>query len=769
MGFKRQNKQGNKNQKFQDTNVPQDSHTAVEGQSKPWESTKAKLGQAAGKLSPLFKKQLSKLQSRKGNSQSTQGNTNGGGNGRQPRGMKTFTIKDIGKMIRKANPVKSVGMKLFAIFFVAIMFFVICLGVMSYMTARGVIEKNAADAYQQTISQTADKLDIILERLLDTSTQVFFDSEMSDLLKKVSDPNQSSFDVFVNTDTVNKKLANIAFTNKAIESLYLYPEDKSKNPMGTGNRVEVREEPWFDEVLQTKGARWIPTDSEGKTFRLVRTMNDVSGVGGTYVLVMDLKTSILEEQLRGLSLGTGSRVDLVASDGTVVASTLDNMAGGEVKLDFVQEYTEPQGTKNLNLNIGDEQVNTLAVYTTLNSSQWILNGQVPVKELVVDARSILITTWIFAIVAAALAVVIGLVMIRMIARPLSNLTTLMLQGAKGDLRVRTKHRSQDEIGQLSASFNEMMEQITLLAQLTNNSAQDVLGTASELSDASKKTAVSAREIAVATEEIANGATSLATEAEKGNALTENISRQMELVIHSNKEMGDAARHVERSSEDGTKQLEQLMSKTRVTEETTKALVAKVDRLKETTASVFKVFDVLQNITKQTNILSLNATIEAARAGVAGRGFMVVADEIRQLADQSRQSIIMAGDIVDNIVSEMNETVAALSEVYPLFREQMGAVKDTTEIFHSVQQQMGDFVERLNSVTSSIQELNQSQSVLSDAMSNVSAVAEQSSATSEEVASLSSEQENVGNQLVALSGKLENVSNNLKETLSKFIV
>jgi methyl-accepting chemotaxis protein len=179
--------------------------------------------------------------------------------------------------------------------------------------------------------------------------------------------------------------------------------------------------------------------------------------------------------------------------------------------------------------------------------------------------------------------------------------------------------------------------------------------------------------------------------------------------------------------------------------------------------------VLQNITKQTNILSLNATIEAARAGAAGKGFMVIADEIRQLADQSRQSIEMVGQITERIMSEMNETVTALSEAYPLFQHQMTAVKETNDIFVSVQGQMGEYIQRLDSVTLSIEGLNQSQSILSEAMSNVSAVAEESSATSEEVASLSNEQQSIGNQLVQLSGKLENVSTELKAALSRFTV
>lgn len=304
---------------------------------------------------------------------------------------------------------------------------------------------------------------------------------------------------------------------------------------------------------------------------------------------------------------------------------------------------------------------------------------------------------------------------------------------------------------------------------TNHSAQDVLDTAAELTQASNKTALSAKEIAVATEEIANGATSLANEAERGNELAENISRQMERVVLSNKEMEMSARQVEKSSQQGTQYLNGLMDKTNMTVEMINALTAKVDSLKASTGSVLKVLDVMQNITQQTNILSLNATIEAARAGAAGRGFMVVADEIRQLADQSRQSITMVGEITDNIQKEMNETVKALSEASPIFQEQIASVKETNQIFVSVQQQMEGFVRHLDSVTASIDQLNESQTVLSEAMSNVSAVAQQSSATSEEVASLSSEQQTVGDQLVQLSNKLENVSAGLKESLSKFTV
>lgn len=686
-------------------------------------------------------------------------------------GGSTFT------QIKKANPVKSVGVKLFLIFFAGIMIFVVSLGLLSYAKAKDTIEKNASRSNQETIEQTKQKMDIILERFVDTSTQIFFDPEMQSLLQKMSDKNLSAYDTFVNSSSINKQLSNIAFTNKSMEAIYLVPTDETKSIMGTGSNSssmgDIRNEGWYDELVQAGGYRWLPTetkeDGSTPTFRIVRSMKNLQGTTQSYVLIIELKLEVLEQQLKSLDLGEGSVLQLIAPDNKVVASTIADRTGKDTDLTFVKELKEKSGSTTTEYTLDGNSTNMLASYSTMDSSDWKLIGMVPTSILVKDAKGILTLTLWMALVDAAIAILIGIWMVRMIARPMGKLKDLMQEGAKGNLKVRTPYNSQDEIGQLSAAFNLMMEQITKLVEQTNRSAQEVLDTASELSNASKKTAVSASEIAVATEEIAGGASSLATEAERGNELTDNISRQMESVVAANEQMGDSARHVEKSSQTGTQHLNQLMTKTQKTEEMIGALVNKVDSLKESTSSVLKVLDVMQNITKQTNILSLNATIEAARAGTAGRGFMVVANEVRQLAEQSRQSIDMVGDITDKIMTEMNETVDQLSAAYPLFKEQMDAVKDTNVIFASVQQQMGAFVESLSMVTGSIGDLNQSQETLSEAMSNVSAVAEQSSATSQEVASLSSEQQNISNQLVNLSAKLENVSTELKDTLSRFTV
>lgn len=671
---------------------------------------------------------------------------------------------------RALDPGKSVGVRLFLIFLVSMVVFVSSLGIFSYVKARDTIKANAATANEQTIIQTSEKLDIILQRYMDSSTQIFFNPEIQDAINNLQRAT-SDFDRLQAYREINESLSNQVNVTSGLQSVFFLSTDEASNDLFTaGNRLptaeEIRGTAWYKELTTSKtNVKWIPTDVERSSYSLVRLMSTTNGSGAKFVIGLQLDVKTLEEQLASVQFGEGSHIELVSADGTNVASDKEGSAGQPSTYVFDRDQLGESG------KFEAKQFGTtvLAAYNTMESSGWKLIGTVPVKVLLEGASGILILIVIFVAVAVLVAIAIGIWMVRMIGRPLGHLKSLMQEGATGNLSVRTDYRSRDEIGELSTAFNQMMDRITDLVRQTTDTAQQVLDTAGELETASKQTASSAREIAIATEEIANGASSLAQEAEKSTELTERIGERMENVVSANREMDASAREVQTASRQGTVHLDKLLTQTGSTENMVRSLVTRVDALKESTASVMKVLDVMQNITKQTNILSLNATIEAARAGAAGQGFMVVAGEIRQLASRSRESIDMVGEITDNIQSEMDETVRTLSTVYPMFQEQVQSVKQTSGIFDSVQDQMQQFSGKLDGVTASIGELGSAQKTMAEAMTSVSAVAEQSSATSEEVASLSSEQQNVGVRLVELSAKLSNASNELKDSISKFTI
>lgn len=705
----------------------------------------------------------SKVQSGAG-AMKNQGGSTGGGN--IAGSLKTLTFQ---------NLLKSVGIKLFVIFFVCILFFVLTVGLTSYNISKGVIQNKVATASTQTIQQAGEKLDLLFGVYEDLSMQILLDEDLKKMIAEMDTVNKGSYDYLQLRQKVGDKMNVYAYSNKTLKSINLLrPNGEPISGNGSMSAESKDQQPWFKKIVENNGkVTWLESREKGyaegalgsgPTFAVGRLLKNTSTNAVQAILMMEVSLDAIGKELSQIQMGDGGRTIMISPEHKMIYSQELSSIGTDANLGIaVGALSEEKGNM-----LTDKKDVQLAYFQSARTG-WYLVGLMPVAELVKDAKVIFNMTWLMAFVAMIIAIVIGYFIVRMIGTPLVNLRNLMKEGEQGNLTVRMKLNRDDEIGQLSVSFNQMMEKITALVQQTNQSAQEVLNTATELSDASKKTAISAKEIAVATEEIANGASSLAVESERGNELTHHIAVQMKSVVESNIVMGTAASEVQKSSEQGITYMSELIGKTNATEGMTRSMVEKVDNLKESTRSIRKILDVLNNMTKQTNILSLNATIEAARAGAAGKGFMVVADEIRKLADQSRQSIEIVGQITEKIQKEMDETVIVLSQAYPLFQEQIVSVKEADSIFKQVQTNMGGFIHQLSEVTESISQLESSQSVLTDAMSNVSAVAQQSSATSEEVASLSSEQLSISSGLVRLSDNLEELSTSLKQSLTKFRV
>jgi methyl-accepting chemotaxis protein len=672
--------------------------------------------------------------------------------------------------------VKSLGFKLFLIFFGCIVVLVLSLGIISYQISKPIIQNKVAEATEQTILLAADKLEQTLKSYEDITMQMLTDAEFMKNVRAVNDKTLGAYDQLQSQQAVATKLTSFFSGKNEIANVSMINTTTGKNisiaGMGSTNPEEAIKSDWFKKIFEGEGAAvWLPTKSQSyfaaaeSSFALGRLFRDPSTGSKDFLLLIEVKAKVLNDALEKLSLAGKFPVVIIEENSNLVrASDMANI-GKPFEVNLSKEVQ----AESLDMSKSESIDGKLVIYKNMKISGWTVASAVTIKELVEETDQIWNMTMLMVFLSILVALGAGWFMTRMINSPLRNLRNLMQEGERGNLTVRTQVKSQDEIGQVGLSFNQMMDQITKLVQQTNHSASEVLNTSNVLLNVSKQTATSAREIAVATEEIANGASSLALEAEKGNTITYEIGHKMKEVVRANQEMSLAATEVEQVSERGTVYMTELIGKTNMTEQMTRSMVEKVDRLKDSTSSIRKILDVLNNMTKQTNILSLNATIEAARAGAAGKGFMVVADEIRKLAEQSKQSIEVVGQITEKIQKEIDETVSVLSDAYPVFQQQISSVKEAETIFKQVRGQMGSLTERLTGVTASVEALEHSQSTLTEAMTNVSAVSEESSATSEEVASLSSEQLNVSQGLVKLSENLESLSVSLQEQLSKFKV
>jgi len=674
------------------------------------------------------------------------------------------------------NPLRFVGVKLFLVIFAGFLVCIVTLGLFSLNQSETIIRRKVADSNMATAQQAAARIDQLLQSYEQQTMQLISNQTFVTSLNLAFSASATDYDRYVaQRDIVNLFNAQRLSDDKVV-GVYIVSEDDSMPVIAstllnrTPERAAMWDLPFVRQALDLGGkVLWVPTMMNGLTQQFDRpTIAVVRSVSmftnRPSYLAIEIYADVLEIPLLGVSMGEGSVTRLVApleSGHRVVYSTEPE----EVGTDYTYEIPDAGSSATLDI----DGLSMLAVAGEVSLNGWRVVSNVPVAELVRDVASIRNVTVLITVVSILIAAGIGFLVMFMVSRPLRKLRRLMNEGEKGNLTVRSRIRQRDEIGQVADSFNRMMEQITELVRQTNRIADEVLDTAAELTEASRKTAASAKEIAVATEEIARGATNLATESERGTEMTAHIGQQVQAVIRENEEMGRAAAIVEDSGRRGAEYMAELLTKTARTEEMTRSMTARVERLKESTGSIRQILDVLNNITKQTNILSLNATIEAARAGEAGKGFAVVAGEIRKLADQSRQSIEVVGKIVENIQREIDETVGVMAEANPLFQEQIASVREANEIFADVRARMNDFVQRLEQATAAVGRLEEAQHALNLAMTNVSAVAEESSATSEEVASLSHEQQNVSDELVRLSSRLEAASRGLRESLARFSI
>ncbi|WP_176444633.1 methyl-accepting chemotaxis protein [Paenibacillus herberti] len=669
----------------------------------------------------------------------------------------------------------TLGMKLFLTVFASILICVLAMGQLSYLISKSIIEEQATKSSSQTIKQLSEKLELIFGRFDDISMQFVSDTTLQNMISSTLYASDEAEALKAQRE-LNNKLQNMVLGMDGVENLNLIPlrESLGDTVIGTGklDKAKLEQKEWYKAALEAQSQTvWIPTQPLGfqdggkPTIGLARPLKEPGGNEAVYLLLVEIQDSALQNQIKGAELGEGSSISILDSnDRILLDSTGRGMIGKESRVKLTGTMNEKLDGALLTENAGGD---VLVIYKSFPANGWILSSVQPVSVLVHAADAIYRLTFIVSAIAGVLAVLIGLFVMRLVGRPLNRLRSLMQRGKDGDLTVRAEARSGDVIGKTEHSFNEMMEQITGLVTEARTGAEQVLGTAAELGGVSRRTAEAAREIATASEEIAGGASSLATEAERGSDLTMDMSRSMEQLKQSNSQMSGTAQQVETSSKLGSEYMVQLVQKTAQTEAMTSNMAKQIESLQESTRSIRKILDVLGGVAKQTNILSLNASIEAARAGVAGKGFMVVAAEIRQLAEQSKQSIGMVEEITGRIQQQMDETVASLAAARPIFQEQIESVKDTSQIFLEVQGRMAEFGHSLQSVGSAVQLLDEVHSQLSGAMTSVSAVAEQSSATSEEVASLTQEQQGVSQGLVELSSNLEGVSRSLQLALARF--
>ncbi|TLP70421.1 HAMP domain-containing protein [Pseudomonas nitroreducens] len=357
-------------------------------------------------------------------------------------------------------------------------------------------------------------------------------------------------------------------------------------------------------------------------------------------------------------------------------------------------------------------------------------------------QSQLRTNTLLIVASAALALLVGalasLLITWMIVRPLRQVIGMARRIAEGDLSVSIEVRRKDEIGQLMSAVGSM--------------ADSLRGIVSRLSDGVGQITASAQALSSVTERTQHGVNSQKAETDQVATAMNQMAATVHDVARNAEEAASSAEQADGKVASGQDVVRQTLGRIEQLADAVRAATQSIEQLGRESQSIGSVLDVIKSVAEQTNLLALNAAIEAARAGEQGRGFAVVADEVRALARRTQQSTAEIETLIAALQSGANTSVQRMQRSHALVEmtvgdavqteAALGTIASAVAVIHQMNQQIAAASEQQSAVAEEI----------SRSVSSIRGIADESAQAMESTASSSVELAQLSRELQGLVGQ-----------------